>query len=343
MSGAILKYLKHFCAVVIVCLIISFSNYIRYGVQQLSGQIALVSNTIDIHEALQSDALSTKEKQKLQLIEKIKKFAADSLGLVVQDNYSRFYQQHDLPVLWILTASPPFELKSYEWKFPVIGYVSYKGFFKKHNAIPEYNSLKKSGFDVDLSPVSAWSTLGLFSDPVLSDFLKKSDGKLAELILHELTHATIFNKNSNTYNENLATFIGQEGAKLFLKRTFNDSSQQVADYLNAIIFDKQKDAFFKSGAAQLDSLYKTFTTEMTLSYKIKMKQDMMDNLIRKLEEIIHINNRNKVINRQLMLNNTDFVMHETYNTLQDSFYKDLSNLDNNLTLFIAVEKKKAMQ
>ena len=36
--------------------------------------------------------------------------------------------------MWVVMASEPFALKPKEWKFPVIGSVPYKGFFKKERA-----------------------------------------------------------------------------------------------------------------------------------------------------------------------------------------------------------------
>ena len=63
--------------------------------------------------------------------------------------------------------------------------------------------LKASGLDVEYSSVSGWSTLGWFGDPILSNMLKRNVGSLADLIIHELTHGTIYIKNEVEYNENL--------------------------------------------------------------------------------------------------------------------------------------------
>jgi predicted aminopeptidase len=56
--------------------------------------------------------------------------------------------------------------------------------------------------------------LGWFTDPILSKMLMRSEGDLANLIIHEMSHATIFVKDSIEFNENLATFIGDRGAEL---------------------------------------------------------------------------------------------------------------------------------
>ena len=82
----------------------------------------------------------------------------------------------------------------------------------------EMELLKEAGYDVGMRTVGGWSTLGWFKDPILSNMLNRSYGDLANLIIHELVHATIFVKDSVEFNENLASFIGDQGAKLFLKR-----------------------------------------------------------------------------------------------------------------------------
>jgi predicted aminopeptidase len=65
--------------------------------------------------------------------------------------------------------------------------------------------------------VDGFSTLGLLSDPIYSFMIDYSTYALADLIIHEQTHATIFVKNEIQFNEELATFVGREGALSFLR------------------------------------------------------------------------------------------------------------------------------
>ena len=69
-------------------------------------------------------------------------------------------------------------------------------FFDKQKADNELLSLKNKGYDTDLYAVSGWSTLGFLQDPILSQWLLYSEGKLANLIIHELTHSTLYVKNN---------------------------------------------------------------------------------------------------------------------------------------------------
>ena len=66
--------------------------------------------------------------------------------------------------------------------------------------------LKEEGLDTNIRTAGGWSTLGWFEDPILSNMLNDSEAGFAELLIHELTHGTLFVKDSVRFNENLATF-----------------------------------------------------------------------------------------------------------------------------------------
>ena len=77
------------------------------------------------------------------------------LGLKDTENYKTLYDQKGEEVMWVVMASEPFALKPKEWKFPVIGSVPYKGFFKKERAdsLEETNLKKKDGMSWSGIPV----------------------------------------------------------------------------------------------------------------------------------------------------------------------------------------------
>ena len=59
-------------------------------------------------------------------------------------------------------------------------------------------------------PVTAYSSLGNFDDPILSTFFLFSEKGLIELVFHELYHTLFFVKNQVDLNENLATYFSQK-------------------------------------------------------------------------------------------------------------------------------------
>lgn len=336
------KYLRHFFFTILIVLTITNIKLIGYGISQLQGQLKIIYGTISVSEALQSKELSKQQKQRILLIEEIKKFTVDSLGLNPTDNYNTFYNQHNKPVLFVITACKPFELKSYFWTFPLIGEVSYKGFFEKEKAKPELDKLKKAGYDVDLSPVSAWSTLGYFNDPILSNFLKRDEGKLAEIIIHELTHFTIYNKSSVEYNENLATFIGEQGAIQFLTSKYGAKSMQLKNYLNYKADEELYSNHMIEGANRLDSLYKSFAGSDDINLKKKLKVQLITDIMKSLNTL-PFNDKNRYYFDSIktpLPNNTDFMINTTYRSMQDYFTGKMKVMKVDLKRFVFLFKQE---
>jgi predicted aminopeptidase len=314
---------------------------IGYGISQLQGQLRIINGTISVSEALQSQELNAQQKEKLKLIEEIKKFTVDSLGLKPTNNYTTFYNQHNKPILYVITACKPFELTSYYWTFPLIGAVTYKGFFEKEKAQPDLEKLKKAGYDADLSPVSAWSTLGFFKDPVLSNFLKRDEGKLAELIIHELTHFTIYNKSSVEYNENLATFIGEQGAIQFITSKYGQQSLQLKNYLNYKADEELYSDHMVNGATRLDSLYKSFKPNDSIGFKIKCKKELIADIMQSLNKL-PFNDKKRYFfdsTKTPLPNNTDFMVNATYRSMQGYFTGKMIAMHVDLKRFIFLFKK----
>lgn len=72
------------------------------------------------------------------------------------------------------------------------------------------------------------STLGWLANPVYSPFLGYDVATLANVIIHETTHATLFLAGQASFNEGFATFVGNEGSLGFLTQNFGPKSPEVA-------------------------------------------------------------------------------------------------------------------
>ena len=242
-----------FFLVVIFCLL--YSKLVIYGISQGEGQLSMVLNSKPIPEILADPTFPDSLKQKLNLITEIKEYAVDSLGIHKSNNYTSVYDQLNKAILLTVSACEPYAFKPKEWTFPFLGTVSYKGFFDKKEARKEIYRLKQAGYDVDVYSPSGWSTLGWFKDPILSNMLKNSEGGLANLIIHELTHGTLYVKDNVNFNENLANFIGDKGAEKFLLHKFGKDSRQYIDYEQKKDDEKIYTDYILKSAARLDSLY----------------------------------------------------------------------------------------
>jgi predicted aminopeptidase len=250
-----------------------------YGISQGKGQLNIIMNARTIEEVMQDPTFPDSLKHKLTLVTEIKKFAVDSIGISPSENYTTVFDQHGKAILWTLSAAEPYEMKAKEWTFPFLGSVSYKGFFNKTALRKEYLALVKDDYDIDIYSPSGWSTLGWFQDPILSGMLKKDPGTLSNLIIHELTHGTLYVKNDVTFNENLANFIGDKGAELFLANRFGKNSKEYKEYEESKEDDLIYNKYILESTGKLKSLYRSFTPTETDSSRYHKKMDLIAEIV----------------------------------------------------------------
>ena len=265
-----------------------YRELVSYGYMQAKGQLQILFNTQPVAEVLKNPSFPDSLKQRLRLIGEIKQFAVDSLGLDSSGSYTEFYDQHGKPILWVLTASEKYRLVPREWDFPVIGTFAYKGFFDTTRADKERQLLISEGFDTQLNEVSAWSTLGFFKDPILSSMLYRGEGSLANLIIHEMTHGTLFVKNNLELNENLASFVGDYGAIRFLTAKYGAKSPELEKYEFRKRYNDAISQHIVRGAKQLDSLYKTFRPSLTMVSLCRLPVSHFEPVLIACRNILHL-------------------------------------------------------
>jgi len=315
---------------------------IIYGLEQAGGQWEVISEAEPIEDFLNDPNFPDSLKNKLYLIQEIRDYAIDSLGINDSQNYTTLFDQKGREILWVITACQPFELKDKKWTFPLLGSFSYKGFFSYQRALNEKRQLENSGFDAGIRSVSAWSTLGWFSDPIMSNMLFRSDGELANLIIHELTHATLYVKDSVEFNENLASFIGDQGARRFLAFRFGPESKEYKNYKMA---KEDKEAFsqhFLRATKKLDSLYRTFTLDSDLEWKKSKKLEMIESILANIDTVnFHFpGNYGKVFDERLP-NNTYFMSFLRYRGYLEELEQQLkTNFGGDLDRFLSHLKEK---
>lgn len=295
---------------------------IAYGLLQLNGQLEVMNNGRRFEELKKDSNFPDSLKAKIKIIEEARQFGMEKLGMKFSENYTKIYDQKGAAILWNVSASYPYKLEAYQWKFPIVGKFSYKGYFDLKKAKKERDRLKNNGeegikFDTNIRSVSAWSTLGWFEDVLLSNNLEREEGDLVELILHELTHATLYVKDSVEFNENLANFIGEEGAKLFLVEKYGKDSKELKDYIFSLQDSKKYRNFMLLASNSLDSVYK-YASENSFSEKRKeeIKQNHF-NLIKSKIDTVSFSNQNWAKRfQERELNNTNFMSVRRYNSSQ---------------------------
>lgn len=250
-----------------------FYNTINYGLMQASGQFHVLKDAKPIQYFLDKPDFPDSLKQKLRLLAKIKKYAIDSLKLPAENQYNTMYDQNGADILWVVTAAQPYELIDYKWNFPVLGEVSYKGFFDHDALLEEQQQLEGLGLDTRTRSVGAWSTLGWLDDPILSKMLERSEAKLAEVIFHELIHDVVYIEDSTDFNENLATFLGRKMAIGYLEHYHHDEMLLV--YHNQLADAFRLNSFINKQLNYLDSVYATFNSLSELARERQKQQAFM--------------------------------------------------------------------
>jgi predicted aminopeptidase len=321
---------KIFFAVVLVVAILVVWNWslVYYGIRQGMGQLEIVWNARPVEEFLQDPSFPDSLKQKLRLIDEIRKYAIDSLGLKDTKNYKTLYDQKNQEVMWVVQACEPFALQPKVWDFPIVGTVPYKGFFNKEKALDLRKELETEGYDVSVRNPGGWSTLGWFTDPILSGMLDRSEGDLASLIIHEMVHATVFVKDDVDFNENLADFIGDTAAYYFLKYKFGADSKQYLDYLHS---DQDYRKFTKHilrGTQSLDSLYNTLRPKEPIEQKKEKKRAMIEKIVTSIDTLNLYTKRKGERMKKYLPNNTFFMSYRLYKAKQDVFGVELAEKFN---------------
>ena len=230
---------------------------VLYLLQQAPGQLSILLNREAIPKLLEDPGLDPEVRAKLELVLDVKKYAEDQVGLVHNKNYTVYTEIDRDAVVYTLSACPPLSFKIMTWKFPIVGEAPYLGFFKKSNGDEKKAKLEAEGYDVYLRPAGAYSMLGIASDPVYSPLLKDNDADLANLVVHELTHATIWVPGQVEFNESVALFVGNQGSLEYLSRRFGPESEPVRYAQGANEDDKLFSVFLGELYRELETLYQS--------------------------------------------------------------------------------------
>ena len=225
-----------------------------YYTQAASGQLSLIRSSRPVESVIAHPDTGEALRDRLVLADRIVEFARTELRLDSGTSYRRYVALDEPFVVWNLFAAPPLSLDAHRWCYPIFGCVPYRGYFNRNAALRAEARMVRRGYETYLGGVAAYSTLGWFDDPLLSTFIDWSEPRLAELLLHEISHRRVWVKDDAAFNESFATFVGETGARLWFRQTDREAqfdrhlaSRQAWQRLRALLLDTK---------AQLESVYR---------------------------------------------------------------------------------------
>jgi predicted aminopeptidase len=176
-------------------------------------------------------------KARLALSQRIRDFAVAELKLPDNPSYRRYADLRRAAVVWNVVAAPAYSVKLKDWCFPVTGCVTYKGYFDEAKARAEAADLAAQGYESNVYPVPAYSTLGWLNwaggDPLLNTFIHYPEGELARLLFHELAHQVVYAKHDTMFNESFATAVERLGGARWLATQASDAARKEYAEFNA--------------------------------------------------------------------------------------------------------------
>ncbi len=246
------KWLGSALMILLVALVAG-CHEIGYYKQAISGQMKMLSHQRPLQRLIGEPETPPQLKEKFRLILALRQFAETRLSLPADGHYLSYVDLHRSNAVWNVYAAPEFSLEPKSWWFPIVGRVTYRGYFSEQPALTYAAKLRKKGFDVFVGGVDAYSTLGWFKDPVLNTFIDDSERRLAALIFHELAHQRVFISGDTEFNEAFATAVAEEGVRRWLVEK-NDLAA-LKKYQMALKRKKQFVNLIQDARARLGEIY----------------------------------------------------------------------------------------
>lgn len=224
-----------------------------YYMQAARGHMNVMNKRRPVDEVIRDADSPEVLRERLILVQEAREFSINALHLPDNDSYRTYADLERDFVVWNVFAAPEFSLQPKTWCYPVAGCVGYRGYFSKEDAERQAEKLKRAGFDVVVGGVSAYSTLGRFSDPVLNTMMRWTDLDLAAVLFHELAHQQLYVKNDSEFNESFASAVEEFGIERWL--TSRGETVRLQEYISGREFRRQLMQHVQAARADLAELY----------------------------------------------------------------------------------------
>lgn len=220
-----------------------------YAYRSAAGHASLLAHRHSIAKSIDDPKTPPRRRERLKTVLDARRFAVERLALSPSRDYAT-WTPVDGAVTWLVYACRKDSLAPETF----LGY-PYKGHFKKQWAEKEAAAWEKKGFDAAVVGASAYNTPLPVSDPLPSTVLEYEPGDIAELLIHEFTHGTVNTKDQG-FNEAMASWVGERGAKLYLADRYGDASPEMTEWTKATARAETRATLFDELAKLLEEHYK---------------------------------------------------------------------------------------
>jgi predicted aminopeptidase len=164
-----------------------------------------------------------------------------------------------------------------------------------------------------------------------------SDYQLADLLIHEWLHATVYITGQSQFDEELAEFIGTEGARLYIEQKYSSDSPEYLQLDDAKVDSAAYVAYLQNLIAELESLYQSdVSKEEKLVQKAAIIKASQERFARDYDNLFSGENYRSFA--ELPVNNAYLELYRLYYE-GGSFYRDLyEKSGRNLPHYIAAAK-----
>jgi predicted aminopeptidase len=295
---------------------------LEYLAQAGAGQDDLVSRSRDIDMLLRDQRLVPRTRRLVAEIDEVKRYG-ERHGLKPTKNYTKYARLDRPAAVWIVSACEPLRFRSKVWSFPIVGSITYLGWFHLDQANKAADDLQREGWDADVRPAGAYSTGGYFDDPLLSTMIGKGDdarGHLVNTVFHESMHATFFVPGQSRLNESVANFVGDKLADQYMDEVAGPDSKETRAYRASEARGARYEAIMHAAYEELEALYASSRPrEEKLAEKARV--------LRKLEADVHASRR---------LSNAALVQFKTYHSGEKELEALFAACEKDATRFIRV-------
>ncbi len=306
-----------------------------YYMQAARGHMDIMNKRRPVDEIIEDVDAPDTLKQRLGLVNEAREFSIDKLHLPDNDSYRSYADLDRDYVVWNVFAAPEFSLQPKTWCYPVAGCVGYRGYFKKDAAERQAEKLKQDDFDVVVGGVTAYSTLGRFSDPILNTMMRYTDLDLVAVLFHELAHQRLYVKNDSEFNESFASAIEEIGIERWLAS--KGESGRLEEYRNSREFRQRLMQHVQAARVELKDLYASDASENNMR---QQKQAILERLKELAQAEAEASARNSPGWLRSPLNNASLIPLSLYQGRLDEFRALLKQCEEDLHCFY--EKAEAL-